>query len=41
MSEGKVQEKINEYTKEINDIKNQGIRSKPGKPDIEIDRLLN
>lgn len=36
-----LQSKLNEYTKEINDIKNTAIRYRPTKADVELDRLLN
>ena len=41
MADQKVQEKLKEYKKEISEIKDAGIRYKPAKADIEIERLLN
>ena len=36
-----IQSKLNDYTKEINDLKSGGIKYKPSKADVEMDRLLN
>lgn len=36
-----IQAKLIDYTKEINEIKNAGIKYRPSKADIEIERLVN
>ena len=41
MSDLKVNEKLNQYNKEISEIKNQTVRYKPTNAINEIERLMN
>lgn len=36
-----IKDKLVDYAKDINEIKNTGIKYKPTKADVEIERLLN